>query len=58
MEVAEGAVGAAAPRLQVPPVGLSPVQAPPLLVLFPPVLPAFAPDYRQPLLLRFDRSWL
>jgi len=58
-------VEVAAPRLQVPPVGLSPVQgaAPrlqvplaPQLMLFPPVMPAFAPNYRQPILLQVDLS--
>jgi hypothetical protein len=57
---------AAVPRPQVPPVGLSPVQGTarlqvspvPLLVLFPLVMPAFAPNYRQPLLLQVDPSWL
>jgi hypothetical protein len=57
-------VEVAAPRLQVP-VGLSPVQgaAPrlqvplaPQLMLFPPVMPAFAPNYRQPILLQVDLS--
>jgi hypothetical protein len=60
------AVEAAVPRPQVPPVGLSPVQGTarlqvspvPLLVLFPLVMPAFAPNYRQPLLFQVDPSWL
>ena len=58
VEVAEAAVEAAAPRLQVQAAGLSPVQAAALLVLFPPVMPAFAPNYLQPLLLQIDPSWL